>query len=74
MRIIFVLSTPTGALITGLAGSDVSFASFFAGILAIAGLTRITWREQFRMLTWCRGAYEPPARRKPAFLHLRLSA
>jgi hypothetical protein len=61
MRIIFVLSTLTRAL-NGLAGPDVSFASSFAGILAIAGLTGITWREQFQMLPWCRSAYEPPAR------------
>jgi hypothetical protein len=54
MLIIFVLSTLTGALMTGLAELDVSLASSFAGILAIAGLTRITWREQFQMLTWCR--------------------
>ena len=48
MRTIFVLSTLTGALIAGLNGSDVSFAFSFAGMLAVAGLTRITWREHFQ--------------------------
>ena len=45
MRTIFVLSTLTGALIAGLNGSDVSFAFSFAGMLAVAGLIRIIWRE-----------------------------
>ena len=48
MRPIFVLSTLTGALIAALTGSDVSFAFSFAGMLAVAGLTRITWREHFQ--------------------------
>ena len=48
MRTIFVLSTLTGALIAGLNGSDVSFAFSFAGMLAVAGLTRITWQEHFQ--------------------------
>ena len=48
MRTIFVLSTLTGALIAGQNGSDVSFTFSFAGMLAVAGLTRITWREHFQ--------------------------
>jgi hypothetical protein len=47
MRTIFVLSTLTGSLIVDLTGSDVSFAFSFAGMLAVAGLIRVTWREPF---------------------------
>ena len=48
MRTIFVLSILTGALIAGLSGSDVSVPLPFAGMLAIAGLTQITWRNHFQ--------------------------
>ena len=48
MRMIIVLSILTGALIAGLAGSDVSVPFPFAGMLAVAGLTQITWRDHFQ--------------------------
>ena len=75
MRTIFVLSTLTGALIAGLNVSDVSFAFSFAGMLAVAGLTRITWREHFQYADLGVALDTSPRRdHKPAFSRSSLFA
>jgi hypothetical protein len=75
MRTNFVLSMLTGALIAGLNGSDVSFAFSFAGMLAVAGLTGITWQEHFQYAD-LGVALDTSHRRdhKPAFPRSSLSA